>query len=250
MTLEFSVKPRRGGDATSSSEDNACFVFIADDLPAVCVILLREMDGYDRGLLDPTLRFIVNPDVGTSSRVFENGWPYPDNKLRRVLELLREVRGMAIVEIEGPGHPSYKDDIIATMCGRRRSETETMEEIAVFYDRGDEAVNNNDYESAIAEYKAALHTINGRAFDEHEYNTTLIGGRFDGLLAGWATDDCFIRLHTSIAACYLRAKMYRMARIYVERIYGPLHCCDHRFNKLKFPLSIESDNKSMPSFLW
>ena len=41
-----------------------------------------------------------------------------------------------------------------------------------------------------------------------------------------------------IAASFFQLKKYRLARIYVERIYGPLYSCDDRGNRQKFPLEI------------
>ena len=46
-----------------------------------------------------------------------------------------------------------------------------------------------------------------------------------------------IQLHSLIATCYLRLGNSRLARIYVERIYGPLYSLDRRVNRHKFPLA-------------
>ena len=52
-----------------------------------------------------------------------------------------------------------------------------------------------------------------------------------------------VDLHTSIADAYLQGGKYRIARIYVERIYGPLYSMDNRRNRLKFPLIIPADSQ-------
>ena len=53
--------------------------------------------------------------------------------------------------------------------------------------------------------------------------------------------DTEVRLHHLIAEAYLRLGKSRLARIYVERIYGPLAGWDDRVNKVKFPLEIPPD---------
>ena len=53
--------------------------------------------------------------------------------------------------------------------------------------------------------------------------------------------DTEVRLHHLIAEAYLRLGNSRLARIYAERIYGPLAGYDDRVNKVKFPLQISPD---------
>lgn len=55
-------------------------------------------------------------------------------------------------------------------------------------------------------------------------------------------EDTIVWLHSSIAAGYLNSGNSRLARVYVERIYGPLHSYDHRFNKQKFPLELPANH--------
>ena len=47
-----------------------------------------------------------------------------------------------------------------------------------------------------------------------------------------------VRLHTLIANVYLQSGHFRLARVYVERVYCPLAGTDHLFNLQKFPLQI------------
>ena len=56
-----------------------------------------------------------------------------------------------------------------------------------------------------------------------------------------------MRLHTLIAHAYLKLRKYRLARIYVERVYGPLHSYDDRVNKKKFPLDFTPDEYHNPA---
>ena len=55
-----------------------------------------------------------------------------------------------------------------------------------------------------------------------------------------------VRLHSLIADAYLRCGKHRMARIYVERIYGPFYSMDDRASHQKFPLEIPSDSRVAP----
>ena len=41
-----------------------------------------------------------------------------------------------------------------------------------------------------------------------------------------------------MANAYLRSGHYRLARVYVERVYRPLAGADHHFNLQKFPLQL------------
>ena len=45
-------------------------------------------------------------------------------------------------------------------------------------------------------------------------------------------------LHAQIAATFLELGKHRLARVYVERIYGPLATYDNRHNAQKLPLKI------------
>ena len=47
-----------------------------------------------------------------------------------------------------------------------------------------------------------------------------------------------MKLHALIADAYLKLGKYRLARVWVERIYGPLHTWDRRHSRVKFPLQI------------
>ena len=58
-----------------------------------------------------------------------------------------------------------------------------------------------------------------------------------------ARETSEVRLHSLIADAYLRCGKYRMARIYVERIYGPLYSMDDRVTRQKLPLDIPQDNQ-------
>ena len=63
---------------------------------------------------------------------------------------------------------------------------------------------------------------------------------------GLARYDASVRLHTLIADFYLRTGDRRLARVYVERVYGPLYSFDTRFHTRKFPLTLpEHSNAAM-----
>ena len=179
MELELNISPQIGGDATTGREE-VHFVFIADDLPSVRAMLLRQMENYKREMLDPSLRISVDHGVGIPSKLSE----LPFTRLGQLLEPLREFRGMDLVDIDSPGSFLYRDNLIAAMCCRPQSVTEIMEQLALTFDCADEAVEKYDYESAISEYKNALCTIRGTPFHEDENDVVLTSGRFSGLAAG------------------------------------------------------------------
>ena len=54
-----------------------------------------------------------------------------------------------------------------------------------------------------------------------------------------------VQLHTLIANVYMRSGNYRLARVYVERVYGPLA---YHSSREKFPLQIE--NKAAAAAPW
>ena len=64
------------------------------------------------------------------------------------------------------------------------------------------------------------------------------------LIASRVLADTEVRLHHLVAEAYLRLGYHRLARVYVERIYGPLASWDNRHNKEKFPLQIPQDGPS------
>ena len=60
-----------------------------------------------------------------------------------------------------------------------------------------------------------------------------------------------MELHGEIALCFLEIGESRLARIYVERIYGPLGTSDNRGNPQKFPLRITTgDHTAYAWLLW
>lgn len=64
------------------------------------------------------------------------------------------------------------------------------------------------------------------------------------LILSRALADTKVRLHHLLAEAYLRLGDYRLARVYVERIYGPLATYDDRANREQFPLRIPQDGAS------
>ena len=60
-----------------------------------------------------------------------------------------------------------------------------------------------------------------------------------------------MELHAEIGLCFLKIGKSRLARIYVERIYGPLGSSDNRGNPQKFPLRITTgDHTAYARLLW
>ena len=53
-----------------------------------------------------------------------------------------------------------------------------------------------------------------------------------------ACNNAYVQLHAQIAAAFLQLGKHRLARIYVERVYGPLAGHDGRGHDVKFPLLI------------
>lgn len=56
-----------------------------------------------------------------------------------------------------------------------------------------------------------------------------------------------MELHALIADAYLQLEKYRLARVWVESIYGPLHSWDRRHNREKFPLRLPEVNGAQPA---
>ena len=56
-----------------------------------------------------------------------------------------------------------------------------------------------------------------------------------------------VQLHTLLANAYLRSGNYRLARIYVERVCGPLAC---PYSREKFPLQIENKARAAAPFVY
>ena len=54
-----------------------------------------------------------------------------------------------------------------------------------------------------------------------------------------ARKDAKVQLHMYISNAYFRSGKSRLARAWVERIYGPLNSSDDRDNRYKFPLQID-----------
>ena len=243
LTIEVSASGQGTDDATDPHEQHQTSLFMLEDLPAACIFLQGKIGRYNRRSQDSNIRVIVSSPVGAISYGSQDGGLLRKSQVRRYLGPLWRLHGATRAAVYGGVDPTYKAAIIASMCGRRLKAKEYMRLVGVQFDEGDKALHEDRLWAAIAAYKAALLTIRGTSCDADEIDETLIGGRFHGHLAARARDISEVRLHTLIAESYLRCGKYRMARIYVERIYGPLYSMDDRANHRKLPLDIPRDNQ-------
>ena len=161
------------------------FLFTADDLPAACVYLQRAIQDLNDNSSDVYIDLETCPCIiETACLLQDDASPRVETKLSKCLEPLKHIRGVSQVDMDGPTS-HYTAALVAAMTDRRRSAKETMDLIAAHTDRGDHYLLQGASRRAITEYKAGCHAIESRVFDEMETNEELIGGRFNGLLAGW-----------------------------------------------------------------
>ena len=142
-----------------------------EDLPAACAELQKKIRTCTRN----------NRRVIISLRGYDR---VPTTKQARFLEPLWQLRGASFGAAEGLGWPSLEDTASA-MRYHYFSVNETMGIVGTLINEGDEATVQGKPELAIARYKAALNTIRGSAFDQNEEEELLVGGCFNGSLAGW-----------------------------------------------------------------
>ncbi|KAL8795152.1 MAG: hypothetical protein Q9195_002307 [Heterodermia aff. obscurata] len=228
-------------DRFRPTEESMYFVFPADDLPAACVYLQRKIQESNDNSGDVNIRVQTCPSVIETASLLQDGAsPKVESKLSKCLEPLKQIRGANQVDIDGPTS-HYTAALIAAMTDQRRSVKETMDLVAAHFDRGDQYLLEGARRRAITEYKTACLAMEMGVFDETEVNKVLIGGRFHGLLAGWARDDSKVRLHAKIASTYLQLGQHRMATIYVERICFPVTFIDDAGHSVKYDLDLPAD---------
>lgn len=165
MDITFKVGNLPG---SGDPKKRATSVITLEDLPSACADLQKMIKEFVRVSRAVDILVTVSNHISGS-------------KASILLDPLRELNGAAFVEIDGPGCPSLKDSTIAAMSLRPFSANEAMVLVGALMDQGDKAKGKP--ELAIAKYKAALDTIRGNPFNEHENSELLVGGRFNGLRA-------------------------------------------------------------------
>ncbi|KAG6994062.1 hypothetical protein G7Y79_00047g082880 [Physcia stellaris] len=221
------LKRRSYSYRLSPSQEPIHFLTSTSSLLVLCAMMTRET--YD--LRSSTLKIQMGERSQRGPRV---GKGY----LGPFLPCLNRVRGFEMVKIHGlRADPSLVGTMEAKMCGSRRNAVETMFAVSVLLYRATTALDEGKYRLAIKYYKIGLNILRGSHFDSKESSKVLKDDRYDGLPAGLARYNAEIQLHSLIATCYLQLGNSRLARIYVERIYGPLYSLDDRANRQKFPLA-------------
>ena len=244
MSIDFDAGNRPPIREDGSLAEREVSVFALEDLPFACVYLQRKMPVYTYFSSKAKLRISINNRMADTPAATKDTRPAAKSKLGRCIDTLSRLRGAGLVKIDGPLSPACEIDTESAMCRYRLTATEVMNMVEAHYDSGDKAWMKDDLESAIAEYKEALCVIRSRKFYE-EYYVTMIGGRFDGYLLGFARVEAKVRLRTLIAECFLQSKQYPLARKYVERVYYPLHTYNNRFRRQKFPLRLPDNSNPM-----
>ena len=158
------------------------FVTTIQDLPAVCARLQRKANEYPQHV---KIRVSFGSHVMAVSRASKNGLQMTGTKLKRCLDALTHIRGVQDVEIDGLEAFPSRHAIIASICGPQLDVTETVALIAVYMNKGDKASASGAIDSAIYEYKSAIHIIRGRTLKKDEWDKVIVGGRFHGLTAFW-----------------------------------------------------------------
>ena len=241
MTIDFDADTQLISTATDPPQQRAISVIALEDLPAACAHLRDKVSEYQRHSQAVKIRIRISPHVEDPPGVLGNESPVPGSNLMKYLEPLRHVRGASSVEIDGPVHHPYLAEFKATMLGNHLRAAELMEHADKHFDQGDDAFSKDNLKIAMAEYKAALSVIRcfklGKYWDA-EFHESVVCGRYRGIWAGLARHQASVRLHALIAELYLQSGDLRLARVYVERIYGPRYSLDTRLNHQKFPLEL------------
>ena len=234
----WNAPPTRDGGSLAEREVS---VFTLEDLPLACVYLQHKMPVYNHSFRKAQIHISIDTRIADISAAGNDTRPAAKSKLGRCIDAVSRIRGAWLVKIDGPISPSCEVDTESTMCRNRLTAKETMNMLEALCDCGDKAWMKDDLESAIAEYKKALCVI--RASDIYgEYYETINGGRFHGLVVGFACVEAKVRLHTLIAECFLQSKQYRLARKYVDMAYRPIHSYGILFDRLRSPLELPNNS--------
>ena len=176
MTIDYQA------EEAPATELRNIFIITLQDLPATCARLQRKANEYPQ---DVKICVSFGSHVLAVSRASKNGLPVSGTKLHQCLDGLTHIRGVQDVEIgEMEAFPN-RNAIIASICGPQLGVTETLTLIAVYIDKGDKASASGAIDTAIREYKSAIHLIRGRTLKKNERDNVIVGGRFHGLTACW-----------------------------------------------------------------
>ena len=172
-------------DGFDDDEGSMNFVFTADDLPAACVYIQRKIHESSDNSHRVYMYVETCPSVVEAARLLQDdASPRRGTKLSKCLEPLRQIRGASQVVIDG-NTSHYTTALAAAMTDRRPSPIETMDLVAAHFDRGDQYLLTGAPRRSITEYKAAFQAIQRGVFNGVESNEEVVGGRFNGLSAGW-----------------------------------------------------------------
>lgn len=233
-----------GDDEDADKDERKWFCFAVQDLPDACAAMQRIINELCGAGRDVKLYIKADQDGRPET---EARAPASEILLSRCLEPLRSLRGASHVEIESRASHGYMAALVAAMTERRPSAAETMGLVAAHFDDGDGLLSSGDAKAALAAFRTGYRVLSRGGFDDMGKVEKIVGGRYDGLLAGRyvpmlrsllpyilnfttaanipsnrARDDAKVQLHTKVASAYLALGEFRFARIYVERIYGRL----------------------------
>ena len=241
MSIDIEVGDERHNGDDGSLAERQVSVFELEDLPFACVYLQRKTDRDRLDSQGPKFHISINNRIADTPAATKDTRPAAKSKLGRCIDALSRIRGARNVKIDGPISPFCEVDTESNMCRSRLTATEAMSMVETHHDCGDKAWMKDDLKSAIAEYKAALSVILLSDFRENDYET-VVGGRFDGFLVGFARVEAEVRLHTLLAECFLQSKQPRLARKYVERVYHPLYWHDFLFSMRRTPFRLPDNS--------
>ena len=185
MYIDFNAVGQPSVSASGELQKRVVSVLLIDVLAAACVTLQRIINFHQDAF---SISITISSSIGNHPGPPEGGSPIPCSPQRKCLDAMSKIRGAGRVEIHGPVDDSYRAATIRAMCSRNVSLEETMALVGVQTDQGDKALAKGKLESAIAEYRAAFHTLRSTPFPRNareEFDQVLIRGRFRGVTVGW-----------------------------------------------------------------
>ena len=207
------------------------YIFCSSQLPEFCRLLLEK----DVEVLHQTVLFVEIDFSSPTGQAIETGsTPGGLSRVDELLNPLRQLHSIGLVDIHGPLSDRYKNELSASICKNCPDPEAIIQLNMVSLDRADEQVSKGHFTEANQLYKSALSSIRSCKWPRWDEIYIMDDGPFPGLTSFETVSNLVVRLQARIASVYLQTGQLRMARIYTERALDPRRAYDRRHNKQNY----------------
>ena len=202
------------------------YIFGSEDLDTFCHVFrkVRTSDCWsDQGLgVNLPCTITVDESLGNDLGKGQDGFVSRSPKLERLLEQLKDLRGLERVETNGLSNEAYSKKLVDCMCTKVKSAADVLLKVSQCFHAGNKAIQEGDSALAVVKYAAGLDTLSSMGSALTREWALNLGGGWEA--DSTVTDELYqyhLWSHVRLAACFLKMRKLTMARVLTERVLGP-----------------------------